>query len=101
MRTRRKGHGEDLFADWLAGCQLTREGAWEVLIPWAGKPDDAEHAAVRPGEYRGANHGGHPGQDGIEHKNPWYRPCSGLWGENQRVKQRRRHTGCLVKARWS
>ena len=24
---------------------LTREGAWGVPIPWAGKPDDAEQAA--------------------------------------------------------
>ena len=24
---------------------LTREGAWGVPIPWAGKPDDAERAA--------------------------------------------------------
>ena len=61
-----RGHGEGLSADWRAGCQLAREGAWGVPIPWAGKPDDAEHAAVRPGDYRGVHHGGHHGQEGIE-----------------------------------
>ena len=45
---------------------LTREGAWGVPIPWAGKQEDAEHGAVRPGDYRGVHHGGHHGQEGLE-----------------------------------